>query len=214
MLLAAVALIVVLLATRDTGTSTVHGSGVVTEQSRVLPPFDSIGHEGEVEVTVRVGGEQSVLVSADDNLLPTVQTIVHQGTLRIATPGSFETASPMTVDVTVPRLEAAIFEGTGALSVDGVDVGTFRLRHTGTGYVRVSGTAERVNARILGTGEADLAGLVARDAFARLVGTGRLTVHATRSLVAALDGTGAIVYVGNPQKVTREITGTGAIVEG
>jgi putative autotransporter adhesin-like protein len=42
-------------------------------------------------------------------------------------------------------------------------------------------------------------------------GSGSLFVTATRSLDASIAGTGAIVYAGNPQDVTRSITGSGAI---
>ena len=87
----------------DTSGSTTSGSGVAATQSRELPAFDGVELAGGNNVVIRVGGKQSVVVKADDNLLSHVTTEVQAGTLVIGnTPGSLETKSPMSVVVTVP----------------------------------------------------------------------------------------------------------------
>jgi hypothetical protein len=45
-------------------------------------------------------------------------------------------------------------------------------------------------------------------------GSGRILVTATESLDAAVPGTGAITYSGNPAHVTTSITGVGAVMQG
>lgn len=42
-------------------------------------------------------------------------------------------------------------------------------------------------------------------------GSGTIFVTATKSLDGAVPGSGAIVYEGNPQDVTKSVTGSGAI---
>ena len=69
-------------------------------------------------MTVRVGGKQSVVVHGDDNLLSRITTRVRAGSLVIGnTSGSFTTKAPMSVDVTVPSLDALALSGSGVFVV-------------------------------------------------------------------------------------------------
>lgn len=45
-----------------------------------------------------------------------------------------------------------------------------------------------------------------------LSGSGTIHVTATKSLDASAPGSGTIIYSGNPQDVTKSITGSGAII--
>jgi hypothetical protein len=176
----------------DSESTQLVGSGLPASETRELPPFTSIDLAGAGAVTVQVGGAQSVVVMADDNLLANVTTSVQDGELVIATRGSFTTTTPMTVAVTMPSLDEL------ALSL------------SGSGLVRATGTVERLDVTLAGSGDAELAGLVARDVQALLSGSGRIVVHATGTLDASLPGTGTIVYTGSPQ-VTQSVAGTGTI---
>jgi len=49
---------------------------------------------------------------------------------------------------------------------------------------------------------------------ALLTGSGLIQVTATTSLDAAVPGTGAIIYGGNPPQVSTSVTGTGTIMRG
>lgn len=173
---------------------TVQGSGTAAVETRALPPFTGITMGGDCNVVVRIGTPQRVAVSADDNLLRTVKTAVHSGTLNITTPGSFSAVSPMQVAITVPYVDT--------------------LRLSGTGAMLATGSTPTLYATLDGTGALRLSGLVARDVHATLSGTGAIAVTATRSLHAAIPGTGQITYTGFPQQVTQSITGTGAVVMG
>jgi hypothetical protein len=187
------------------------GSGTAVTEPRDVPAFDVVDLTGASNVTVRVGGTQSVVVSGDENLLDRVTTEVAGGTLAVGTKGSFRAATPLTVDVTVPSLDAVALTGSGELIVTGVDAGTFTAELGGSGTLFAAGTADRLDARLSGTGNLRLEDLVARDATAVLSGSGNLGVHATESLDASLPGVGEIVYAGNPAELRQEVTGTGVI---
>jgi hypothetical protein len=207
--------LVVFFQDRSGSDPTTEGSGVAAVETRSLSSFTAVDLAGTNDVRVNIGPEQKVLVRADDNLVAQVTTQVRKGTLVVSEHGSFEAATPMSVEVTVPGLEALTLSGagTGTLSVEGVDAPRFSVRLDGTGLVVVRGRADHVDATLAGTGNAQLQDLVARDVVATVLGTGRLQVHATRSLGASVSGTGSIVYDGNPRQVTRSVTGTGAISE-
>lgn len=189
----------------------VRGSGVAVTQSRTVPEFTELDAAGAGDVSVRVGGEQAVVVTADDNLIDRITTEVEGRTLMLGARGSFTTELPVTVQVTVPALDAVMLTGTGVVTVEDVDTEELTVHMPGTGRLVIHGTADLLDVELSGSGNVELEDLVARDAVATLSGFGRLHVHSTRSLNAAVSGTGMIVYSGDPTDVTQHVTGVGAV---
>jgi hypothetical protein len=193
-------------------TSSTQGSGVVVTQARDVPPFTGVELAGFNNVVVRVGEDQSVVVKADDNLIERVTTEVRSGTLVIGnTPGSFSTRSPMSVEVTVPTLDALTLTGSGNVIADDLDADSLTVDLPGSGTLTGSGTATRLDVTVGGSGVVQFTQLVANDVRAAVTGSGSIFVTATKSLDASVSGSGAIVYTGSPQDVTRSVTGSGAI---
>ena len=204
-----------LIAAREWGSNSssgvVVGSGTPASETRGVPAFATVELAGANDVVIRVGGKQSVVVSGDDNLLALVTTEVRDGALVIGADRSFQTVTPMTVEVTTAALDGATLAGTGEMNVVGVEGALFTARLSGSGVLRASGTVDRVDAELAGSGDLKLQYLVARDATAVVSGAGRLQVWATETLDASLSGTGEILYVGDPATVTKSLTGTGVI---
>jgi len=193
----------------------VQGSGVAATETRNLGTFRSIELAGANNVTVRVGGKQSVVVHADDNLLRRVTTRVQAGGLAIGnTSGSFTTKSPMHVAVSVPSLTAITLSGSGVISAAGITGPSLTVRLSGAGVLRASGIATRLDVTLAGSGDAQLKQLAARDVQAVVSGSGRILVTATKSLDASVPGSGTIMYSGDPAHVTTSITGSGAVARG
>jgi len=195
--------------------STTHGSGVAATQTRDVAAFKSVELAGANNVVVRIGGEQSVVVKADDNLLDRVTTEVRSGTLVIDnTQGGFSTKSPMSVEVDVPTLNALTLSGSGNIVVTGVEADSLDVSLPGSGTLTGSGTAARLDVGVAGSGMVQFTELVAQAVRAAVSGSGSVFVTATESLDASVPGSGAIIYAGSPQDVTKSITGTGAITGG
>ncbi|HXZ72273.1 MAG TPA: head GIN domain-containing protein [Streptosporangiaceae bacterium] len=193
--------------------SGVQGSGVAATQSRLLPTFSSLDLAGSNNVTVAIGGRQSVVVHADSNLIRYVTTRVAAGTLVIGTTGSFTTRSPMSVEVSVPSLAAVTLSGSGKISLTGIDAPRLTVMLPGSGRVYAAGTVTQLDVNLGGSGLAQLDSLAARDVHAVVAGSGLIRVTATGSLNAAVTGSGAIIYGGNPQ-VTSSVTGSGTVTRG
>jgi len=207
------AVVVALLARGGLPGSGVQGTGVAATQSRVLPTFSRLDLAGSNNVTVAVGGRQSVVVHADSNLMRYVTTRVVAGTLVIGTTGSFTTRSPMSVEVRVPSLAAVTLSGSGNISVNGIDAPRLTVTLPGSGAIYAGGTVTNLHVTIGGSGLAQLRNLAARDVHAVVAGSGLIRVTATASLNAAVTGSGAVIYSGNPQ-VTSSVTGIGAVTRG
>ncbi|MGZ4359728.1 MAG: head GIN domain-containing protein [Gaiellaceae bacterium] len=214
LLLGAAVVIAIVLAVQHDGfrsSRPLEGSGASATQARALPPFSAIDLAGSNEVSVRVGGKQAVIVRGDDNLLRHVTTEVRGNELVIGNSRSFSTRSPMSIEVTVPSLDSLALSGSGILDVEGARGESLAVRLGGSGVLTVGGAVGRLEAGLVGSGELHLGRLVARDVSASVSGSGRIEVHATRSLDASISGSGEITYSGNPRKLSRSITGSGAI---
>ena len=192
--------------------STTEGSGVPATQARDVAAFTSIELAGSNNVLIRVGEKQSIAVRADDNLLDRVKTEVQSGKLVIAnTPGSLTTKSPMSVEVKVPTLNAVTLSGSGNIVANGVETQSLRVSLPGSGTITGSGTTARLDVTVGGSGTVQFTRLVANDVRAVVSGSGSIFITATKRLDASVSGSGAILYAGNPQDVTKSVTGNGAI---
>lgn len=195
-----------------TSDSSTTGSGVAETEIRNVPAFDSVELAGGNNVVIRVGGDQSVVVEADDNLLGRVTTKVLSGTLVIGnTPGGFTTKSPMSVVVTIPRLSELTLAGGGNIVVDDVRAESLTVTLSGGGNLTASGAARSLRLTLSGSGNIWFTGLVADDVDAVLSGSGNMLVTATKSLEASIPGSGSIDYAGSPPHVTKSVTGSGTI---
>jgi hypothetical protein len=199
----------------SSGSTAEKGSGIAATEIRDVASFGGVELAGSNNVTIRVGEKQAVVVHADDNLLDRVMTEVHADNLVIGnTPGSFTTGSPMSVEVSVPSLTAVSLTGSGNISVSGIDADDLTVLLSGSGVLSGSGTATQLDVTLTGSGEAQLEQVIASDVQALVSGSGQILVTATRSLDAAVPGSGQIVYGGNPEAVTESVTGSGAITAG
>jgi hypothetical protein len=213
LLLAAVALTWAL--TRDEAETVVaDGSGVAVTETRELEPFTAVELSGASAVTIGVGGEQRVVVRADDNLVATITTEVADGVLVIDQTGSFDVVTPMTVEITVPSLDGVRLNGSGTITVDGHDLGDLAIALPGAGSIVGAGSVTTLDVHLAGAGDIDLGNLVARDATVALSGSGTVLVQVTGVLEADVSGAGTITYTGEPERVDSRIGGTGSVTEG
>lgn len=207
---------VVVLALHATGSSrsALQGSGIAATQARSVPTFTGVELAGAASVAVTVGARQRVVVHADDNLLDHVTTRVVAGRLVVGTTGSYTTEAPMSVEVAVPQLASLALTGSGILGAANLRGKTLTATLSGSGILRATGAVERLHVSLGGSGDAELGGLVARDASVVLTGAGRVVVDTTASLDATIAGSGSIVYTGSPARVTTHVTGSGAVIPG
>jgi hypothetical protein len=188
-------------------------SGGAAAQARTVPPFSAVELAGSNDVTITVGGKQSVVVHADRKLLRRVTTEVRAGALVIGnTPGPLASTSPMRVVITTPTLSALRLTGSGVISAQGIRTRTLTVTLSGSGVVQARGAASILAVRLDGSGNAALGALTARDASVQLGGVGTIVVTATRSLHASVSGTGSILYSGQPADVTSSVTGNGTVL--
>lgn len=191
----------------------IQGSGKVVSENRPVSGFTSIDLRGSANVYVIIGGAESVVVKADDNILPLIETSVRNNQLVISTKNnsSFTSTNPVRVDVTMKSLDDVALTGSGMINVPELSADQFKVNLPGSGNINVAGEVNQVDIKLGGSGIASCGGLKAKSATVNLSGSGNVTVFASESLDATLSGSGTIQYNGNPADVSKNLTGSGMI---
>jgi Putative auto-transporter adhesin, head GIN domain len=232
--LIAVALLLPMLAAHAATTS---GSGKAATESREVSGFAAISLRGDMNLVVRQGAREGVQVTADDNLLPLLQTVVEgsgdKRTLVIQWPRgeSIRMRTQAVVTVDVVKLTALASSGSGdivvemlktpelALSISGssdaklmkLDAEQLRVSIAGSGDVQASGKAGQFSVSIAGSGDVRSRELVADDVNISIAGSGNASVQANKTLAVSVAGSGDVEYGGAATLTKSRVAGSGSI---
>ena len=190
----------------------VEGSGRIIQQSRPVGAFNRVETIGSESVEVRFGPRPSLVIAADDNVLPLITSEVQDGTLKLGSRGSFRMRGPIKVWITTPNLEAYKTSGSGDVVIHQLNNSRLDLTINGSSDIVVAGRTGHLDLAIHGSGSARLADLAARNAKAALYGSGDATVRATDQLDASVFGSGTLRYVGSPRYLGQHTFGSGRIL--
>lgn len=214
------------------GGERVQGSGKIVKQQRELGHFRALATSVGGNVEIRMGNNESVSIETDDNILPLVETVVENGTLRIRpakrnlnldtrtmkivvqvrTLERVSVGGSGTVDADKLEGESLTFDvgGSGAINVRDLRSESVAISIGGSGNLKASGNTERLQVSIGGSGNVRTEQLAARTATVSIGGSGQATVSATKSLNLSVAGSGDIAYYGDPQ-ISKSIMGSGSI---
>lgn len=210
------------------------GSGNVVAEEREVGGFHAIALGGIGTVVVTQGTTESLVVEAEDNLLPVLKSIVRDGCLelgiesgpfssiqptqpirfivgvhdldlvRLAGAGSVEAARLAT-----DRLELHV-SGSGQIAIANLAADAVQAAISGSGRIRLGGETEAQDLTISGSGDYAAAGLASRTARIGVSGSGRARVRVADELDVRISGSGTIEYAGDPQ-VHQIISGSGRL---
>lgn len=179
--------------------------GANTErETRQVPAFTSIINTGSVDVVVKQGATQSVVVEADAGVANRIRTEVSGKVLTISNQGTFRNIRIMKVWITVPLLEEVKMAGSGDLTTDGVlKCQRFTFRINGSGDARLHLEATDVEGKTSGSGDIDLAG-VSGLLDLELTGSGDVEGRDLRlsHLKLRVNGSGDVTLDGLSEKLT------------
>jgi Putative auto-transporter adhesin, head GIN domain len=213
------------------------GSGKAATENREASGFAAITLRGGIDLVVRQGAREAVQVSADDNLLPLLQTTVEGSAesrtlvIQWARGENIRTRAKAVVTVDVIKLTALSSTGSGdmvvealktpalALSISGSSdaklsgLATEQLRVdiTGSGDVQASGKATQLSLSIAGSGDLRARELLADDVSLSISGSGNASVRANKTLAVSIAGSGDVEYVGSATITKSRIAGSGSI---
>jgi len=193
------------------GRHCIEGSGDLVTEERDLDRFTRIESKGSVDIFVTVGESQKVSLTFDDNLIDLVETSVRGKTLKITTKESYSSRRACKMEISVPTLEEVRVTGSGDVEIFNLTGNYFEFTVTGSGDMRAEGEIDELDIRVSGSGDVDARELVARDANVKISGSGDVKVHATEGFYGRVSGSGDIDVYGNPEHMSRYVSGSGDI---
>ena len=208
------------------------GHGPVHARQHDVSGFTGIRLNIAAEAVVTPGNSFRVQVEAEDNLLDEITTEVHGRVLRIGSRKCLKSNIKIRILVTLPELNELEINGTGdivlpdtfqvdkiALEINGSGNINGRLIAAkiqstihGSGDIRLSGSANEHDIRIMGSGDVFAADLPCNASEIKVNGSGDVYVYAINELDAHINGTGNVHYKGKPS-VSVKINGTGKVVD-
>lgn len=214
----------------------VTGSGKSATETRTVGEFQAVRLSGSMDLQVRQGSTPSVQVTADDNLLLLLETVVESTAngptleVRWKKGTNLYTRSKVMVSVVTPKLTALSAAGAGDIQVDEFNTPTLKLSISGSGDARLNGlstedlgitiagsgdvvgtgSATRTTVSIAGSGDVRLGGMKSDEVSVTIAGSGDAAVNANKSLDVRIAGSGDVSYTGNAT-VKSKIAGSGSI---
>lgn len=198
----------------DSNVNIVKGSAVAGTDKRVVNNFHRVKIQGGIAVNYRPSQNAQVEVTGDQNLLPLITTLVHDGELVISSRENYQTALPLTVNLSSPNLEAVLLQGSGDVYLRELNEKILTLIISGSGNATLDGKTAKLTVQVSGSGDVNAKALQSEYADIQITGVGNINVTVTEALKAGIMGSGDITYFGHPKKVDPSILGSGDIVAG
>jgi hypothetical protein len=231
--MAAVVFLVALLAA-GCGSREIRGSGVAATETRDVSGITGISLQTSGDLVIKQTGEESLTVTADDNVIGHIATEVKNGTLTIkmtdVSGAVVSVVTPIRFELTVKSLQSIALLGgaaakadslaadnfaiavgsSGSVSIGSLVTGPLSVAISGSGEVSVAGRADTESVAISGSGSYAGDELAADRASVAISGSGDAAVWAETALDVNISGSGSVTYRGEPE-ITKHVTGSGTV---
>ena len=216
---------------------TIKGNGVVKKETREVSDYTSLVSQGSMNVQIAYGNSNSIVVEADENLLPHIETVVENGKLLIRSKKNvnLKSKSKMVVYVSMTKINSLQLSGSGNINGDGafINSGKTEIAVSGSGNIKLSfdsfneldlalsgsgnmdlkgNAAKNIDASVSGSGNIECSNISSNDVVAKLSGSGNIKVYANNSIDAKISGSGNVYYKGNASNINSKIAGSGKVL--
>lgn len=186
------------------------GSGQLVTEDREVGGFESVELRGSGELTISLGGEPSVTVEADSEVIDRVTTRVEGGTLILDVEDTLLFGVGRIVfEVTMPRLAGIELTGSGSIEVDEL-TDELDVVLDGSGDIELAGTIGSLAVDLDGSGRVDASALTAETVSLLGGGSGDMDVNVDGDLLtASVDGSMNITARGSVVRAEVILDGSG-----
>ncbi len=228
----ALSVLVLLLGTTSCIYDTIHGNGISVSEERVTTNFNKIANTGSFIVHVSNDESYEVIVNAEENIIPYIETYVSGGTLYIDIDRyiSLSNTKPMEVYVSMPNLKGLKLSGSGRINTEFFETNEMDIILSGSGRIETSCKSSKVEASIPGSGTVNISGetdyaefkisgsgninattLFTDTCYSSITGSGEIKTTVENLLGVRITGSGNVYYSGDPE-VNQNISGSGRVV--
>jgi hypothetical protein len=213
------------------GKKNISGNGKVTTIERKVKGYNAISVSGAYEVYLKNDTTESIVIEADENLIPIISTEVNDSVLEICNAKNIIRSEKMKLIISYKSLSSLDFSGATELTGDsGLLFNSLSINISGAGKIALNMKAENLNASISGGADMDFSGttnnfdisitgagnlnstnLLAQNCKIDISGFGRGKVYAEKKLEVNISGAGKVEYKGNPS-LNQSISGAGKVM--
>ena len=212
-------------------TARLEGNGKVITENRNTTKFSKINSSGAFILKIKQGTAESIVVQADENLLPEIKTVVNGNTLNIDFgKNDVKPSKSIVIELTVVELEGIEISGSCdiigvgdwhfqnfALNCSGATESVFTLfakkfttDASGSCKLVVKGRVDESVYEISGAGELVASTLESKKVTLDISGSGDAEVFATEFLNVECSGASEVRYKGSP-KISQNVSGASSI---
>ena len=193
---------------------TINGSGDVTTENRDVAGFDKVDMQSIGNLTIVQGNEESLTITADENLLSYITTDVVNGTLQIGMKPniSLNPSKAIEYQLVMKSVAGVQLSGFGNIESEGLKGEDLEVKLSGSGDINI-GTIESDNllVRISGFGDFDSQSIKAKTPTIEITGSGDINVDELEAedLVVKISGFGNAKMAGKVLTQDIQILGSG-----
>ncbi len=217
---------------------TVKGNGNIKTDSRTVSNFTAVDSRGSLNVDIKYGESTTVLVEADENLLPYIVTKVEGDKLVITTDKvGISSKEKLMVHISMTKVTGVSLSGSGNIFGSGQfsNDNTTKLSVSGSGNLKLgfasfsaieasvngsgnmeltNGKTNTIDAAVSGSGNIGAYAIESKTVKARVSGSGNVKVTASETLEAVSSGSGNVYYKGTATVVNAQSHGSGKVIKG
>jgi len=211
----------------------IKGEGDILTENRNVQGFKSLETSVSGEIHITKGETFSVKVTAEESLLPYLETEVKNGYLHVYFSHNVRDVDDLEIEITMPELKNVDMSGSahlhthgaftgatmnrglsgsGRMDMNDLDYAYIAAHVSGSGTLELKGRGEELDANLSGSGEIDAFQCPVKIAETRVSGSGMVRVQVSEKLIAHISGSGHVQYKGNPV-VEEHISGSGSVVK-
>ena len=217
---------------------TIKGNGQIKKETHQVSAYTSLLSKGSMNVQIAYGNSNNVVVEADENLLPYIETNVEDGKLIIKAKKNvnLKSTSKMVVYVSMTKINSLQLNGSGNINGEGAfsnpdktdigisgsgniklsfdSFGDLDLSLSGSGNMDLKSTAtNNISAAVSGSGNIECSDISSNDVDAKISGSGNIKVYANKSIDAKISGSGNVYYKGSASNISSKIAGSGKVLK-
>lgn len=207
----------------------------VIQERREVSGFDQVHMEGSGTISLTQGEQDSLVIEAQEDLLPRIKSEVRDGRLVLGLKHWYDYLimigyQPIHYHVTMRQVHGVSISGScklesgrlqtdrlvikisgaGNLSIPDVTTGSLEIRVSGSGKAVLAGAAERLSVDISGSGDLHAEDLPCQEAQLRISGSGSIRANVSSRMEVRISGSGDVRYKGQPN-IEPHISGSGNI---
>ncbi|MEN8191616.1 MAG: head GIN domain-containing protein [Bacteroidota bacterium] len=197
---------------------TIYGCAIkdIQEGDRVtktyeISDFTKLDVSHAFEVTVRVGDETSLKITAGENIHPDIEVKNKENTLILSIDSFINNVGNIKAEITVKELEGLDASGACKIYIEGINTDSFELDMSGACKGELIGETKKLEVDISGASSLDAKDLRAEKVEVDISGASNAQVYASSSLEAEASGASSITFYGDPEKVETDVSGASNI---